>query len=526
MAAFAGSPAAAAEDAGPRFDLLEFEIDGNTVLDVAAVEQAVLPFLGPGRAMADVESARAALERAYQQAGYLTVFVDIPEQQVEGGIVRLHVAEGRVEKLRVTGSRYFSQGWIRSEAGELAEGRVPDFGVVQQQMAALNRNEQRRVQPVLKPGRVPGTVDVELQVKDELPAGVSLEVNNRHTYATTPWRLNASAHYDNLWQRGHSLSATLIVAPDQPDRSRIWLATYALPVGAESTLTAFAIWSNSLVEPLSAVSVAGKGFDLGLRYTRPLALFDIAGAPVSHNVQLGVDYKHFKTDTVTGEFGVLTPLHYLPFQFGYSAARFGESMRTALNTQFVFALRDLFKRSVDCADAGRADQFACSAKDADGSFGYWRGELQHDFGFGGGATLGLHAGWQLSLEPLVSNERYAIGGVDSVRGYLDAAALGDRAIMLGAEWRTPNLAGSEAFAWQHAVDDITGYLFAEGGEVRVLNALPEQPVHTTLRSAGVGLQWRAGRRANGQFDLAFPFDRTSDTPSRDARLHVRLQVAL
>ncbi|TNY02666.1 ShlB/FhaC/HecB family hemolysin secretion/activation protein, partial [Escherichia coli] len=63
-----------------------------------------------------------------------------------------------MEKLYVTGSRYFDQGRIRAVASELAEGQVPNFNVVQQQVAALSQTPERRVQPVLRPGREPGTV--------------------------------------------------------------------------------------------------------------------------------------------------------------------------------------------------------------------------------------------------------------------------------------------------------------------------------------------------------------------------------
>lgn len=92
LAVIASSPsaqtgvAAATETAestqGVRFDVLEFEVDGNTVLPVEAVERAITPYLGLGKAFADVEAARAALEKTYQDAGYVTVFVDLPEQKV------------------------------------------------------------------------------------------------------------------------------------------------------------------------------------------------------------------------------------------------------------------------------------------------------------------------------------------------------------------------------------------------------------------------------------------------------------
>lgn len=55
------------------------------MLAADAVERAVYPFMGPGRTEADVEGARAALQAAFEGAGYVAVSVFIPEQSVEGG---------------------------------------------------------------------------------------------------------------------------------------------------------------------------------------------------------------------------------------------------------------------------------------------------------------------------------------------------------------------------------------------------------------------------------------------------------
>ncbi|WP_341893424.1 POTRA domain-containing protein, partial [Variovorax sp. YR752] len=97
----AQAQAPAAEPAAQelRFDVLEYVIEGNSVLGTAAIEAAVMPHMGPQRSMVDVEAARAALEKIYQGAGYLTVFVDVPEQRVDGGVITLRVLEGRVERL-------------------------------------------------------------------------------------------------------------------------------------------------------------------------------------------------------------------------------------------------------------------------------------------------------------------------------------------------------------------------------------------------------------------------------------------
>jgi hemolysin activation/secretion protein len=184
---------------------------------------------------------------------------------------------------------------------------------------------------------------------------------------------------------------------------------------------------------------------------------------------------------------------------------------------------------VDCADAGPADQFACSSKDADGSYAYWRGDLRFSLGAVAGSSASARLGWQFAMQPLVSNERYALGGVDNVRGYLEAEASGDRALVLGLEWRSANLGGPKGWlapaglAW---ADDLTVAGYAEGGQVNVLNALPGQAVHTVRRGLGLGLNWRAGARANGGLDLAWPLDATAENAARAPRLHVRLAYAL
>ncbi len=88
------------------------------------------------KTLADVEKAREALEKAYHGAGYLTVLVSIPQQKVNGGVVRLEVTEAPVDRLRVVGSRYYSLGEIKAAAPELAEGKVPNFNDMQKQLAA------------------------------------------------------------------------------------------------------------------------------------------------------------------------------------------------------------------------------------------------------------------------------------------------------------------------------------------------------------------------------------------------------
>src|SRR5262249_32700813 len=157
VAAVIALPCAAADEpAQPSaVDLWQFDIEGNTLLDEDTVTSVVEPFLGPGRTVDDVDRARAALEKAYQDRGYKTVAVTIPRQRVREGVVRLQVTETRIGRLRVLGAKYNTPERIKEEAPSLAPGTVPNFNDLQKDVVALNQRTDRQVTPSLKAGATP-----------------------------------------------------------------------------------------------------------------------------------------------------------------------------------------------------------------------------------------------------------------------------------------------------------------------------------------------------------------------------------
>ena len=86
LAAFFAAPCLADDDA---FDIVRFQIEGNTLLPDAEAQQVVAPQLGPKRVYGDIQKALEALEQAYRKRGYSTVQVYVPEQELTGGVVRL-----------------------------------------------------------------------------------------------------------------------------------------------------------------------------------------------------------------------------------------------------------------------------------------------------------------------------------------------------------------------------------------------------------------------------------------------------
>src|ERR1700677_3640297 len=62
----------------PEFYIREYRVPGPHHLQPIEIENAVYPFLGPGRTAHDVEAARDALSKAYQDQNYTSVDVEIP----------------------------------------------------------------------------------------------------------------------------------------------------------------------------------------------------------------------------------------------------------------------------------------------------------------------------------------------------------------------------------------------------------------------------------------------------------------
>jgi hemolysin activation/secretion protein len=487
------------------FDIMEYRVEGNTVLPVGKIEQAVYPFLGEAKNIDDVEQARAELEKSFHDAGYLTVLVNIPEQNVEVGLVRLEVVEGKVEKLRVVGSHYYSLGTIKNRVPEFAEGNVPNFTEVQKQITAINGTPDRRVAPVLRPGKTPGKVEVDLKVQDTLPFHGGIELNNRYSANTTHTRLSGSMRYDNLWQRDHSLGISFQVTPENTDETKVLSATYLIPTGGDYWAL-YGVVSKSDVSAVGDVSVIGNGNILGLRYIHPLP----ALKTYSHSLTLGVDYKDFQESTVLlGADGFATPIAYTPFNIGYDATLQGDSSTTQMNFGVTFSVRNLGNDEREFADK----RFLATP-----DFAYVRADLKH--------TQQLYKGWQLfanvssqlASQPLISSEQFAIGGMDSVRGYLESAALGDHGINGTLELRTPPLAKylSDQIADLHAL------AFYDTGYVKIIEPLPSQTEAFSLASVGMGLHLKGWHGLFGELEYARALRSVGSVEEGDSRLNFRV----
>lgn len=498
-----GAPAA-------HFYIRAFQVRGNHLIPAGDVEDAVYPFMGPGRTADDVEHARAALQSLFQKRGFATVTVNIPDQGVESGIIALDVAPQTVGALTVTGVGPAEAARIRRAAPSLAPGATPNFNRVQTDIVALNQSPDRRVTPEVVAGKAPGTVDVTLKAQETFPLHGSIEVNNDQSPSTTPYRVLGTLTYDDLWGRGDSVTLSGQTAPERPNDATVGSINYLTHVG-RLQLLGYYVYSNSDVSVVGGTDVIGKGNMAGVRLILPIS----QSASFYQSLTVGMDWKDFGEDVRLGSDLSSSPISYFPVTAGWRGDWTGKSFKSDVSLSTTFGLRGLGDGIV---------AFDAKRYDARPDFFLVKLDGSHTQDLWYGAQGWIHVTGQWSGDPLISNEGFSVGGQSTVRGYDESELLGDYGAAAQVELRTPDLLKFANWSdWMGPnFNAFRLHLFSDAGWEGSHDPLPGQRGSAWLGSAGAGAVLRLLNHANGSVDVGVPLVSGPNTRARTVFARFRL----
>src|SRR3990172_3688314 len=207
------APSLAQDD---RFDIVRFQIEGNTLLPDAQVQGAVAPLAGPKRVYGDIQKALEALEGAYRRAGYSTVQVYAPEQELTSGVVRLQVTEGVIGKVLISGNKHFDTANIRASLPELKEGKAPNLRKMSEAIQLANENPAKQLGVTLGVSEEEGKVDAKVVVTEENPQRIFVTADSTGTVATGVSRVGLAYQNANLFKLDHTLTLAYTGSADAP----------------------------------------------------------------------------------------------------------------------------------------------------------------------------------------------------------------------------------------------------------------------------------------------------------------------
>lgn len=497
-----------AEAAPETFFIQAFDISGVSHLTQDEVERVVYRFSGPGRTKDDVEAARKAIQDAYAKKGMEAVVVEVPVQDRDSfaqGIVQIAVAEAPAGLIRVVDAKYHSLWVARQQVPSLKEGKPIDFKALQSDLAIANRFPDRSINPEFKPGRIPGTVDVDLRMTDERPLHASVDFNNDASPSTSPLRTSASVRYTNLWQAGHSFAFTYIVAPQNRAETEVFSGSYTIPLlSSPWTFSISGYHSNSNVAAAGGSAVLGKGYQIGLR-----AIWQLPATRTAQTISFGPDFKSFQQRILVGSnLASSAPIRYIPFEVAYSLAGASDRSSYQVGLGLTAGLRTI-KGEVCIIVSGicvPADSFQNREQFSSENFVHLNLNLDYTRNLTSNIEAQLRLAGQFADSHLVTNEQFAAGGLHSVRGYYSAEAVGDDGVSANFELRLPSLANwladrGSLLKW---LNDARFYAFADTASLYIRNATPGQTSEYHLLGLGGGLRWRMFDKISGEVVGAVP----------------------
>lgn len=491
----------------------EFFVEGNTVLPASVIERAVGSYLGEDRKLDDVYAAQDALAKEYEAAGYVSAAVravrldPVEMEWGKGWVVVLQVVEGRVDRLKISGAQFNKLSELRERVPSVGEGKVPHFPTLQKELADVAAMTDLSVTPLLRPGRDPGTMEVELKVEDKLPLRAWAQLNNEQSPDTSPRRMELGLRYDNLFQKQHSLSLRFINTPLKTDEIKVGVLSYSLPNGkSDERLTLYAVRSDSKVTTDTGTGVIGNGTTLGVRQT---VVVDSAAPGDYERVSYGADYKRLGEDS---EASGSKPVKYLPFSLQFIGLYPDEDGRWSLTSSLTASFGGLIDRDVNSCSGqlGDRDQFDCRRAGASSSFLVWGGNLRREQKLGKWSVQG-RLGFQFASSPVLSSEQFYIGGSETVRGYFQSEVGGDDGASASLELHTPLVTPAD---WNWGLKFL---VFADSGWVRTQNPLLGQTPDYRLIGTGFGMRMTWGKTLTGSLDWGraqLPGPRSKDGANR------------
>lgn len=493
----------------------QYDVFGNTLLESAALDQALAPFKGE-HSFDELKQAAAAVQALYRQAGYGAVLAYLPAQGVVDGQVTIGVLEGRLSTVVVSGNSVFSEANIRRSLPLLQTGLTPQVRALDAQVRLANENPAKQIALTLEPGQNPGEVEAEVVVTEQTPRHWLLALDNTGTADTGRWRASLGFRDAALWDRDHQLSLQFQTAPDKLGAVSVYSADYRVPLYTPQLMfDAFAAYSDvdagSTGTAAGPLQFNGRGRMWSLRLSRMLQRQNETDQRLGLSLNERAYLNSCRIDGLPagacGPAGESVTVH--PLTLDYSA-QFGRPHELTVNA--------LLSHNLPWGGA-HTDAADFNAVRPGATRNYTTLRL------GATGALAWHA-WQLSTrlegqwasQALVPGEQFGISGAKAVRGYEERELTGDQGAYASLELYGPELAPvlSERLTSARMLG------FVDAGKVSNHLATPcltNARSSCSLTSVGAGgrvsaagLQWR--------LDLAHVLSQGNRTGRGTNRLHL------
>ncbi|MDE0884128.1 MAG: BamA/TamA family outer membrane protein [Myxococcota bacterium] len=453
---------------------------GNTVFSSERLGAVGASFVGRELEGEALQTLQGKLTELYVSAGFVNSRAVLPDQDFEGGVLRVQIVEGRLADVVIQGTGGYSPAYLREQLMG-PPGRPLNAFALESRIRRLQADPGiRSLKAVLRPGfsREEAILFVDVSESNRLSASVEAGDILNPTIGEMAGYLTVG-FLNPIAGRGDRFGALFGLSEGLTDLQ----LEYALPVGRYGTaLRADFRYSQASIvdEGLKALDFRSRYMAAGLTVSQPLWKAD------GVEVETGLRTEWRQSRSTAGGF---------PWAFSDAADadgnvrdfvfRFYQALVVQDDDQ-AFAFRSTWNFGTDALGAtsgpiDRADFVSWLGQ------GQWLGRLE-----GSGINFLVRGNVQVALDPLVPFERFSVGGSSSVRGYRQNQEVRDSGYSLRVDARFPLIrepSGRTVLRVGPFVDSGRSWTTDRG----------ENSSHVQLASVGVEAVWSPSPRLRFEF---------------------------
>ncbi|MEM7562128.1 MAG: ShlB/FhaC/HecB family hemolysin secretion/activation protein [Pseudomonadota bacterium] len=462
------------------FVVERYEVIGDNPIGERA-NSIVNVFTGEQYGLEGLSAARDALEQAIINAGYNFHRVSLPPQNLFEGVVQLKVSRFAIGKILVQGNEFFDEANILNSVPELRVGDTPNTRELSRSLKLANTHPSKSTILRFTEGQAGDSIDAVLSVKDRSPQVFFVTLDNTGPEDGDVWRTTLGYQNGNLFNKDHSITATVTTAPEDTSSTTQLGVNYHIPfyqhggsvdiLFSDSDSAGETGGDDDSVGGISigggqALEITGQGTVIGAIYNRPI----LTDGDFNHSWSAGFQHKTFENKS---EFGGAqlsgADVLSIPLELGYQFSRQKPGSSFSGSATLVLEIGD------------DDDEYEQDRPDSESGWTALRYNLNYDLLFAKEYLFHVGFSGQQTSNLLISGEQFGVGGVGTLRGFEERSVTGDSGYQMTFEvWFPPYTDYNLRFSVFY---DLAHVEFNDG------DTDANEGVDFDLSSAGFGMFW-------------------------------------
>ncbi|PSO18232.1 ShlB/FhaC/HecB family hemolysin secretion/activation protein [Bradyrhizobium sp. MOS003] len=450
---------------GPKFRLRKVTFDESKFITPAELDEIAKRYVGKNVDIASLLQLVADINAIYAARGIVTGIATLPEQDAKGGVVRVKLTEGRLQKTTVEGNKQTRTDYILDRVKE-PEGEVLDVPKLNRDVIWFNRTNDVQIKALLQPGTSFGLTDLQFAVIEPPVDTLQLFTDNQGAENTGRWEGGAFYKRHGLF----GVDDRLTFYGVRSDGNLNGNVAYSIPVnpwGGRAGVSYTEGKIKIIQGPFVALDVTGRSSQAAVNFSQPVWVTQDWLVLLNAALTEGKTVSRFATVAVTDD-------HYDKTTAGVSVTKSGNAYSITVSPAVNYiAWHDYVLGNNRAFNTYTGSLIATSAAGP------------QNF------SANVLASWQYTQEKLLPGDQiFSIGGPTTVRGYPSNAASGDSGYYVNAELH---------YNWSQWLRGFDTYIFTDWGAV-----YSTFPGVTEMASVGVGFSWTYAQFMTFEANYATP----------------------